>query len=403
MPNPASGQYKTTSYKFESAYGVAPGAAGAQTLRRVTSAIALSKDVYQSNEIRTDFQVSDERHGVRRVKGPIAGELSAKTYADFFAMALKRDFTAGASAAGLSVTVAGAGPYTITRAAGSFLTDGFKIGDVMRLSVGSLNTANISKNLMITALVALVATVIVLNGSALVPEGPIVTTTATVFGKKTFIPTTGHTDKSMALEDWYSDVAQSELFLGQKASKIDINLPATGMATISIDMVGKDAVSGVSQYYTAPSVIGSNGTMAAVNGIIRVAGVTVFVITGATLSIAPTYTGDPVVGSNVVPFQFAGPVSVSGQFTGQFIDGSLRDIFWNETEFDIYLAFTADNSAAADFVSFSMPRNKLTGATKDDGAKSIVQTLPFMALLNNAGGTGLATEKTAISIQDSAA
>ena len=127
----AAGVFKQLAYKAETVYGTIPSASGAQSLRRVSSDLSLTKDTYQSNEIRADQQIADFRHGVRRVSGKVTGELSPRTYQDFFAAALRRNFSAGVSATSVSLTIAGTGPtYTITRATGSYLTDGFKVGDV---------------------------------------------------------------------------------------------------------------------------------------------------------------------------------------------------------------------------------------------------------------------------------
>lgn len=408
----ASGVFKQLAYKVETTFGTAPGQASGQLLRRVQSTLDLAKDTFASNEIRPDFQIADYRHGVRRVAGKISGELSCKTYSDFFAAALKRAFAAGASAAAVSVTIAGTGPYTITRAAGSYLTDGFKVGDVIRLSVGALNANNINKNLLITGLTATVATVIVLNGTVMTAEGPVTGTTISTFGKKTFIPTTGHTDQSFSIEHWYSDLVQSELFLGNKIDKIGISLPPTGMATVDFDFMGQDladtsakrgGIAPTAQYFTTPTAVTTTGTLAAVNGILRVGGNTVATLTGLTLEIDPSFSGDPVVGSNIVPQLFAGTVGVTGQATAYFDSTTLRDAFINETEVDLVGVFTADNTATSDFITFVLPRIKVGGATKNDGNGGLVLTLPFQALLNNNGGTGIATEKTTISIQDSAA
>ena len=90
----ASGVFKQLKYKVESSYGTVPAAASAQALRRVTSDLSLNKDVYSSNEIRTDQQVADMRHGVRRVTGTIAGELSPLTYSDFMAAAVRKAWAA---------------------------------------------------------------------------------------------------------------------------------------------------------------------------------------------------------------------------------------------------------------------------------------------------------------------
>ena len=53
------------------------------------------------------------------------------------------------------------------------------------------------------------------------------------------------------------------------------------------------------------------------------------------------------------------------------------------------------------FVSFVLPRCKLTSATKDDGEGGIVQTLSFVGLLPSTGGSGIDHEQTTLSIQDS--
>ena len=400
----ATGVFKQLAYKVESTYGALPAAASAQALRRVSSSLDLSKDTYQSNEIRTDLQVADFRHGVRRVKGSISGELSAKTYSDFIAAALKRDFAAVSAISGASITIAGSGPtYTVTRAAGSFLTDGVKLGDIIRLSVGTLNALNINKNLMVVTLTATVATVIVVNATAMFAEGPIASTTVTVFGKKTFVPTSGHTDKSYSIEHWYSDVAQSETFRGCKVQKVAVQLPPSGMATIGIDFTGMDVTTGTVQYFTSPTAATTSGVLAAVNGVVRLNGITVAILTGLNFTIDCGTTGDAVVGQNVVPNQFPGSVKVSGQATAYFQDATLRDVFLNETEVDLYAVFTSSSAATAEFVQFAFPRIKLGGASKNDGQGGLVQTLPFTALYNSAGGAGISSEATTISVQDSAA
>lgn len=400
----ASGVFKTLAYKAETTYGVAAGAAGAQLLRRVTSQIDLQKDTYQSNEIRPDLQVFDMRHGVRRVSGSISGELSPGTWKDFVAAVVRRDYTAGSSAASLSITVAGTGPtYTLTRASGSYLTDGFKRGDVVRLTAGTFNAANSNKNLLIVTLTATVATVRVLNGTALVAEGPIASATLAVTGKKTFMPTSGHTDRSFTVEHWFADIAQSEQFLGVHPTQLDIALPPTGIATVSIPVQGQSLVTGTSQYFTSPTAVTSTGLLASVNGIISVGGTVLAAVTGASVSVQSQRTGEPVVGSNVVPQLFEGRMMASGQLSVYFEDATLRNAFVNETEVEVMLALTSNNDAASDFMTVVLPRVKLNTAGKNDGEGGVVQTIDFMALLPASGGAGVANELSTIVFQDSQA
>lgn len=404
MANPAAGVYKQIAYKKEVTFGTIPVAATAQALRRVSSVIDLAKDTYLSNEIKQSFQKSDFRHGVRRVKGKLTGDLQCKTYSDFFGFALKRDFTAGASAAALTLTIAGSGPtYTLTRSAGSNLTDGFKNGHVIRL-LGMTNAGNNSKNLLVVSVVALVLTVIVLNGTALTAEtSSAAAATQTVTGKTTFIPQTGHTDNSFSYEHWFPDVVQGEVYSGCKVDQLNLSLPPTGLAQIDMDILGQNVTTATAQYFTSPTVITTTGALASVNGVLRAGGVTYAILTGLTLTINPGFTGDPVVGSNVVPFLFPGSVMVSGQFTAYFADAVLRDAFLNETEIDLLAAFTADNTAASDFLSVALPRIKVGSAGKTDGEGGVVQTFTFQALEALTGGAGIATEKTTIQIQDAQA
>lgn len=400
----ATGVAKQLRYKVESAYGTAPGATGAQLLRRAESTIDLSKDTYQSNEIRSDYQVSDFRHGVRRVGGNIKGELSPGTYEDFIAAALRRDFAAVSAMTSLSITITGTGPtYTVARGSGSWLTAGVKVGHVGRLTAGSFNAANLNKNLLVTAVTALDLTVMPLNGVALVAEGPIASATFTLPGKQSYVPSTGHTDKSFSIEHYYADITKSELFTGCKIGSVGIDLPPTGMASIDFGIAGQDVTTAGAEYYTTPTAMTSSGIVAAVNGLLLVGGTAVAICTGLNIKLNGNLSGDPVVGSNVIPAQFQGRVLVDGQFSAYFQDATLRDNFLNEDEISLIAVLTTNEDADADFIGITLPRIKLGGAGKSDGEKGIIQTLPFTALLNTAGGAGISSEATTIVIQDSQA
>jgi hypothetical protein len=78
-----------------------------------------------------------------------------------------------ATVSGVTLTMAGTGPYTLTRSAGDFAADGFKVGEVIWLSGAGLNAANKLKRLLVTALTATNATVVTVDGSTMVAEGPI--------------------------------------------------------------------------------------------------------------------------------------------------------------------------------------------------------------------------------------
>lgn len=406
----ALGNRKSIFFKRETGWGVIapPGATFAKTARRVTGNFNLKKDTYQSEEIRADYQMADFRHGVRKVEGQLSGELSPGSYADFLSSALARDFTAGINSTALTnVTAAstGVGTGTFTRAAGSYVTDGFKVGDVVRWTGWAAPaTANNAHNMMITALTATVMTVFTLDPTNVVAKAAGDSVTATVFGKKTYAPLTGHTDDSYTVEEWNSQIAQSEVFTGNKVTSAAIDLPPTGLAKLDLSFMGKDmAQSGTVQYFTTPSAASASGVVAAVNGVLLVNGVIQATITGLKFTINRNSAADPVVGQNVLPDIFKGRILVDGEFSAYFENGVLRDLFTNETETSIAVALTTNNLPNADFISFTIPRVKVGSSDKDDGEKGIVRTYSFQALLNAAGGAGTTSEATTISIQDSLA
>lgn len=397
----AKGVSKQVAYKKETVWGTLAGASGAKYLRRVTANFNLVKETYESAEIRTDQQVADFRHGVRSADGTLNGELSPKTYADFMQSVVARDFTAGVTAASLSVTIATSGSlYTVTRAAGSWLTDGFQVGHVIRLTGGTLNVNNSAKNLLIASMTATVLTVAVMNGSTMTAEGPIASVTATVQGKTTFAPTSGHTDDSYSIEEWYGDIAQSEVYTGMKVGTMNVQLPATGLTTVDFTFMGKDLGSkGTVQYFTTPTAQGTNGIFAAVNGVMLVAGAPVALVTSADFSVERAMESATAVGSNSVADIFTGRIRVTGNLSVYFQDAAFRNYFDNETPVSIVMALTTDSTATADFVSFTLPKVKLGSFSKDDGELGLIAQASFQALLNDVTTGGLPA--TTIAIQDS--
>lgn len=403
----ATGVARRVTYKVESTWGTIPAAGSAQALRRVKSTIGLKKATYQSGEIRSDYQVADYRHGVRSVGGALTGEISPGTYKDFMAAAVRQAFAAVTAITGASLTIAALGTtpvtYTVTRAAGSWISDGVKLGNVVRLSVGALNAANISKNLFVLAITATVLTVLPLNGVAMVAEGPIATCTITVIGKKTYVPSSGHTDLSYSIEHWHNDVSLSEVYSGCKINQWGVQLPPSGMSTTDFEFLGKDITTAGSQYFTSPTAETTAGILASVNGAVMVAGNLVGLLTGLSFTLKASMSGEPVVGQNTFADITEGRVEVDGQATVLLSDATFRDYFINETEVGIYGAFSTSNSATADFVAFGLPRVKLGAATPDDGEKAIVLTCPFTALRNTSGGAATTSEDTTLAIQDSLA
>ena len=407
----ATGVNVVASIKKQGAKGTPAVGSGGQQVRRTTFPLDYKKLTYQSAEIVTTMQVSDYRHGVQYAEGKYTDELSPGSHKLWMPSLLRRDYTVGATTGALITVAAAAGPPgTFTRSAGSFLTDGFKIGDVVSWTGWVVATANNARNYRITALTATVMTVgTAATGAAGGAEAVVVraagdSVTCSVRGKKTFIPTTSQTADWWTVEKWFSDIAQSELFTDCKVVDGAANLPATGLATIDFGIKGLGLTRATAQALTTPTAISTTKATAAVNGTLRAGGVDLAIVTSMSLNINTSAAfAPPTVGSNLYPDILYGRTVVTGQFTAMFADNVLRDIFVDETESTLNVTLTTDNTITADVVSITMSRIKFAGAAKSDVELAVIQTFPFVALLDNNGGAGLATENTTISWQDTAA
>ena len=383
-----------------------PGSTGSQLLRRVTAEFNLERDTYTSNEIVDHQQSTGATAGIGKVTGKLNGELSAGTFAQEFSALTRKVFTATTAATSVGLTVGSptGGVYPLTRSAGSWLTDGFKVGDVVRLSVGSMNAANLSKNLLIVAITsATAANVLPLNGVAMVAEGPITGNTVTVVGKKSWVPTSGHTNDYYSYEKWYTDLTKSELFVDCKPAQAQLTLPATGIATVNFDIAGLGRTLGSSEVLTTPTAATTSSVLTAVQGKAIVGGA-VTSITGAQLTInGNIQPGEAEVGANTISDHQRGRVAVTGSFTAKFSSTTLQLLFDQQTPTSLILVVADSASATADFITFVMTNVKLFSDTSNDGEKEIIRTYNFTAAIDGAGGAALATNQTIISIQDSQA
>lgn len=397
----ASGILKVSAFKKQSGLGSAASGSGGTELRRVTTIFEAPRDTFESNEIQKHHQSTGVTYGLQRAQGAINGEMSAGTYDELIASILEKDMTTGINSTALTITYGGsAGAWTAARASGSFLTDGFKVGDVIRASGGSVS-ANNSRNFLITAVVALTITFIAVDGSS-VTAGSSTTTTLTVTGKKSYVPTSSHTKDYYTFEEWYSDLSKSETFTDCRISQVDVNLPATGNATIGINVVGLQRTLGNSQVLTTPTA--STSTVAnASNGLILINASRQTVATAINFTITNgAENAGAVIGSNFGQDVTTGRIRVSGTFTAQFDSTTLQALYNAETNTSISVALFQDNTATSDFIAFTMSKVKITGDAPDDGEKAIIRTYPFTAEYNSSGGTGVNAEQSIISYQDSA-
>lgn len=383
-----------------------PGASGGQLLRRVSSSLKLAKDTYQSNEVRTDRQIQDFRHGVKRVTGSISGELSPATYFEFIEAALRGTASAAGAVAldeaDITSLAADAATSKFVAASGDPVALGLRVGDYIAPSNMS-NAAN-NRRFMITGFGG------GSNRDIFVYPAPTTQSADTDFdlvtvGKSVFAPSSGFISRKFAIEIYNSDIDISRLYTECRVGGFTMQLPATGMGTIEFPMMGRDmevASGGSAPFFSSPTAETTTGIIAAVNGLLRVGGSTVGVVTGLNVRLDLSPSSDAVVGQDFVPEIFLGRVNVTGQMTAFLEDATLLNSFKNETEISVLADLVTSSGVAAEGISIYLPRIKLSDAdvaTSGEGGQAI--TLPFQAL--KGAGSAPGDEATTIRICDTAA
>jgi hypothetical protein len=384
------------------------GATGGQTLRRVASTLNLTKDTYKSAEIRSDLQIFDFRHGKVSTAGNISGELSPGTYFDFIEAACRGTKASSISASQTDFTQAdfSHSASTITFTGGSPSTKGLRTGDVIRFS-GLTATANNSVNFLIVSMSGtsnriLHVTPAPTDASA---EMTFAITSNGAIGKSVSVPSTGFVSRKFGIEIYHSDLGISRLYLENRIGGFNLKLPATGLGTIEIPVMGRSMetyTAGAAPFFTAPTPETSTRIVAAVNGMLTVGGAIVGVVTGIDINFNLNPSAPAVVGQNFVPEIFLGRADVSGQITALFKDVTLINDFVNETELSVLMLLTTSSAANSPAITIYLPRIKFGKADiATSGEAEQALTLPYQAL--KADGATAGDEATTIRITDTEA
>lgn len=88
----ASGGFHGLRYVQETEFGVTPKNPEMKNLRHTSCSLILSKDSFQSQELRSDAQITDLRHGNRRASGDVAIEFSFGEFDPFLAAAVRSEW-----------------------------------------------------------------------------------------------------------------------------------------------------------------------------------------------------------------------------------------------------------------------------------------------------------------------
>jgi hypothetical protein len=376
-----TGRNIIVAYKVETTFGTPPSASAADKFRpNGSGGLKLSRAEIAPNEIRSDGMTSMPRLGSKSVAGPYAGDLSVGTFDKLIEAGMRGTIQAAVvlnQATGTSVTATAGPPGTIVRAAGSWITDGVRVGDVVRLNATGGPAANNNRNLRVTAVSALTLTV---AETLTVDATPRTTYTLTI-AKKIVQPAVP-VNRSFTFEEYDQDVDLTEQGVGCVVSSIKVTGQPDGMCIIEFGIVGADLnplTTGTSPFYSSPTVYTSIALTLA-DATIRFGGVDVATLTSFEFTFDLSAKGLAVIGSLVTPAIFPNPATVKGSVSMPRTDFTNLTRFTGETELELHVLAVEPEAEPKDFCSFFLPRIKLTGVDKSIGGDgAMIETLPFTA------------------------
>lgn len=374
--------------------------AGAKLYNFVDTSGSLAKESFESNTIRTTQQRLNPRHGTRSVPFTLNQELQIGGHNEIVAAILRAAFATAATTGSVSQSLVTA-TRTISRASGSYITDGFKVGDIVRIS-GAVDSDNNGVNLRLTSVIALE---MVYAADPWLPAGmsDITTTAITVAvpGKKCSIPQSGHTTDYFTIEDWQSDVPSSRRHTDMRPASVDIAVPPNGHATFSTNWLGIDSDVETTEWFTNEAAASTGALLAGPQGLIRYNGVDSAVVADFSVNINNSAEIKQVVGTDLSPDVFVGMTVVTGSMSAMFDANTFLDNFEAETVAPLYLYLFEDSTAGSDFVIIKLPSVKVNSADSASDGVARTVSMNFTSGENVDGSTTI--EQTSIVYHDSTA
>lgn len=382
-----SGRNVEVKYKLETAIGViAPAGAGSTRFRLNSGGLGIGMAEITSNELRADLKTTMLRYGTKSVDGSYAADLSLGTFDPLIEAVSRGTFAAGQAITAATFTtlqpaVTSGNSGTFAAAAGSFITQGFRVGQVVRRTGGAL-AGNNGRNLRVTGVTASLLTFTTSDGLP-ITAGAADATGSLDIGKRVFQPGAGAAvRRSFTFEEYNGDVDLSEVFVGERVNTMRVAGGPDAMATIEFGLLGLDDVpqnNAASPYFTAPTVSSSIGlTMA--DAVIRYAGSDIAVLTGLDFTVDNGQGGQGVIGGRIQPDIFEGNAQVRGTITGIRTDLQQIARYLAETELELHVLMTEAEAEPKDYCSFFLPRIKLgRPAAPIGGNAARIETVPFTA------------------------
>lgn len=383
--------------KAQAGLGSQASGSGARILRTAGGAQGkMSKTAIESNEVRRDGMRARGRHGSQQASGAYDTELSLGSLDDIIAAVMRGSWgSADLAITQVAMTSVTTTTSTIVAAGGSWITQGLRVGDIIR-ATGLPDAANNSKNLRITGLTASTITV----AEALVANAGADTSFSITRPGRTIINPATLSKSYFTIEEHELDIDGSEIFTDCVWGSIKFSMQPNGLVMASPNWVGTgqfETKTGVSApHFTSPTETTAD-PMSALDATLRFGTGDVVDLQAFDLTIDIGPTAPAVAASRYSPEVFTGQMAVSLNLTLLRQDLLRVGDYLAETQCSLHLMAPENESAPQDFFSIFVPNFTLgtvdkSALGKDGGGRTQSITVPpALVGKDNRGGAYDAT------------
>ena len=375
----ANGSRHSMAYVPEVTYGITPATPAFKMIRHKGTTLALSKSTFTSAELRADRQISDMRHGTRKIGGNIDCEFSGGAFDDLLQAALGGTWGAKATIATATISASSV-DNSFDDSGNGFIAAGFVPGDVIT-TTGFTNAANNSTQGVV---VSVTAGNMIVSGIVLVTE---IAAAGHSIASNAEPLQAGVIRRSFTIERDFADIGQYLRYSGVEMDGFDIDVKAEGIVpivftTMGMDQTSASAIIAGATYAAAPT----NAPYSGFSGTIKEGGAVIAVLTEVKVTLKNNLAALYVIGSPDTLEPSIGKSMVTGTITAYFQDTTLLNKFVNETTSSIEFTLT-DGVNSYDIL---LPRVKYTGAPPNVSSdKPITLAMPFTALLDPVTNTNI--------------
>jgi len=381
----AAGSEHGLAYVSEATFGTTPPTPDMISLRHTGSSLVLSKDTFQSAELRADRQISDFRHGNKRAQGDINIELSFGEFDSFIEAASGGTWQSDWYAEGTDIKCRStANQIYSTTTTFTHLA----VGDVVYASGFTLDTTN-------NAIYVVSARATTSLTFETVPNAIATTETGTKTVRVTLQPSVkgGTNKRSFTFEREFGDIDKYARFTGCMVNTMALSLKPNAIVTGTFGIVGKTATYAGTALDASPTASQTDSPLDAFTGALYENGVSVGLITGIDLTLDNGANPNFVVGSPFASNVSLGRSNLTGTVTAYFQDMTMLNKFINETESSLEVYLGAGTSGSNSYRVY-IPRIKYGSAdntVNDEGP--IEMRMDFQALLDSTLDTNIVFTK----------